>query len=137
MARPRIASNIHELKGNYKKHPERRNKKEPKVSAKFPTDPPKYLKLTKDEVEMWHEIRNMAPGGVLTGADVVIVAQIARIFNEFRNFTPYQNARGGWVRYYPTERLTRMSSEMAKIGLSPSSRAGLQVNQDGDEEEEF
>jgi hypothetical protein len=56
---------------------------------------------------------------VLTGADPIVVEIVACLLAEFR--------RG--PDDMPTPRITRLTSEMGKIGLTPSSRASLTVAQ--------
>ena len=123
MARPRTATNILEARGAFKRHPERKRKSEPKVDSAFPTKPPAYLDA--DERKCWREVVRIAPAGVLTGADTVTVEVVARLLAEFRD-----DSRGMQVA-----RITRLTSEMGKIGLSPSARASLSVHKP--EENEF
>ena len=115
MARPKTASNILDARGAFKKNPGRKNHSEPTVEDEFPKKPPSFL--TAKEKKTWKEIVNTAPGGVLTGADVFAVEIVARLLAEYREFK-------GRI---DTARITRMTSEMAKLGLSPSARASLSV----------
>lgn len=117
MSRPRTATNILEARGAFKNHPGRGKDREnePISDIKFPKNPPKHL--TAKEKSCWCEVVGMTPAGVLTGADVLIVEIIAVLLSEFRKYR----------EEFQTARLTRLTSEMGKIGLTPSSRAGLTV----------
>ena len=115
MARPKTPTNILEAKGAFKINPERRNKNEPIVTDPFPKVAPEHLE--DGQKSCWHEIVKTAPAGVLTAADVLIVEMIARLLSEYRK-------KG--EKFCPSK-LTRLSAEYNRIGLSPSSRAGLSV----------
>jgi len=115
MGRPRTATNILEAKGAFKAHPERRNKNEPIVTDPFPKKAPSIL--TAEQIECWDQVVGMAPAGVLTSADVLIVEMIACLLSEYRQDRE---------KFSPVK-LGRLSSEINRIGLSPSSRAGLSV----------
>ena len=117
MARPRTATNILEAKGAFKHNPARGKEREnePTVDVEFPKAPPKHL--TTKQKGCWREVVSITPAGVLTGADILIVEVIAVLLAEFRDD----------AAEFKTARLTRLTSEMGKIGLTPSSRAGLTV----------
>ncbi len=115
MARPRTATNILEARGSFKKDPQRKRENEPIVSDPFPKSAPTHLNA--DQKKCWKEIVKIAPAAVLTAADVVVVEVIAVLLAEFRA----DSAK------FPTARLTRLTSEMGKIGLTPSGRASLVV----------
>lgn len=120
--RPKTPSNVLRMNGAYKNHPERENKAEPVVTTPFPKTAPKHLDAKAKKT--WAEIVSITPAGVLTGSDTIIVETIAVLLAEFRAWKPNETNK---FKLYPTERLTRMTSEMGKIGLTPSSRAGLKV----------
>ncbi|PHR17307.1 MAG: terminase [Sphingopyxis sp.] len=126
MGRPRTATSVLDARGAFKKHSERRNEraKEPKVSSPFPKSAPRHL--SKGQAACWREVVRIAPAGVLTGADTLVVEVIACLLSEFREMK-------GMV---PASRITRLTSEMAKIGLSPSARASLSVD-DSDDDDDF
>lgn len=115
MGRARTASNILDAKGAFKKDPQRKRINEPTVTDPFPKTPPAVL--TAKEKKCWKEIVKAAPAGVLTAADVLIVEVIAVLLSEFRTDR----------EYFTAARLTRLTTEMGKIGLSPSARASLSV----------
>lgn len=117
MGRPRTATNILKARGSFKVHPERASDREdePIVTNPFPETPPDIL--TDDEADCWKEIVAIAPAKVLTGADVIIVEMAACLLAEYRK----DRAE------FPTQKLTRLSAEINRLGLSPSSRASLSV----------
>lgn len=117
MPKSRTASKLLELRGSYKKHPERKRENEPVVTEPLPKHPPAYF--TSEQAACWKEVTELAPPGVLFKADGIIVEMVSVLLAEFR-------VRGASME---GSKLTRLSSEMNRIGLSPSSRAGLQVAQ--------
>ena len=66
MARPRTPSNVLELRGAFKKHPERRRQAVEPV-GEFDPNPPAHL--NQDHVRAWHWIVQQIPPGVLTASD--------------------------------------------------------------------
>ncbi|MEW8230367.1 MAG: hypothetical protein AB2745_08590 [Candidatus Thiodiazotropha endolucinida] len=116
MARNRTASNILELKGAFRKNPNRARKNEPKVdTANVNKRPP--AKLTADQKKTWRELIKAIPAGVLSNSDRIQVEIVACLLAEFRD-------RKGQI---PTDRITRLTTEMGKLGLNPSGRASLVV----------
>lgn len=117
MARPRTATKILEFKGSFKKHPERARKAEPKSKGAFPKSVPKHL--TDSQKKYWREMVKKVPAGVLTISDVFTVELVVILWDEFRTNPATM----------PTSRITRLTTEMGKLGLSPSDRAKLTVDQ--------
>lgn len=115
MARPKTATSLLEARGAFLLHPERKRAGEPVVTAPFRPEPPDHLK--PDQAACWREVVGMVPAGVLTGADHIIVEIVCCLLTQFRR-DPDE---------FLASRLTRLTSEMSKIGLSPSARAGLVV----------
>ena len=115
MARPKTASKILELKGSFKKHPERKRQAEPEGREVFSRAPPDQL--SGYQQECWREIIKAIPAGVLTGSDLIHVEVVARLLAELRT-------KGDEMR---TERITRLTQEMGRLGLNPSARASLSV----------
>ena len=74
MARPRIPSNVLELRGAFKKHPERRREAVRGV-AEFDPSPPAHLPA--DHVRAWHWIVQQIPPGVLTASDYSAIETMA------------------------------------------------------------
>ncbi len=114
MARPRIPSKIQELKGAFKKDPQRARKSEPVPNAAFPKDPPNHL--TDKEKDTWIEVSSRVPSGVLSDADVFQVEALSRLLALFR-----ETEEPSMAMYQ------RLESALGKLGLNPSARAGLSV----------
>lgn len=118
MARPRQPSAVAAVKGTYATNPEKVNKREPKVDLPFPNKAPAHM--SPGGTACWYEIVMVVPRGVLTGADVFIVEVVADLLNDIRSI----RAAGGMPSATHVQRLT---SELAKLGLTPSARASLTV----------
>lgn len=113
--RPRTPTNVLDAKGAFKKNPQRKRDNEPTVDSPFPRKPP--ARLNENQKEAWTEVVNLVPDGVLTAADVLHVEIVACLLSQF------WESEG----YMPTDRITRLTSEMGKLGLNPSARASLVV----------
>lgn len=112
MARPRTPTKVLELKGAFKKNPQRKRKSEPRVNTPV-GEPPKSLK--KDELACWNEVVALSPPGVITSADRIAVEIAARLLAEFRkNFEEM-----------PAARLMRLEALLGKFGMTPSDRAKI------------
>lgn len=112
MSKSRTATSILEARGAFAKHPDRK-REDPKVTDPFPAEAP--ANLTPLQVKWWHRIAKMAPDGVLTGADQIIVRVCACLMAQ------YAVDPDGM----PTARIARLTAEIGKLGLSPSDRAKL------------
>lgn len=113
MARPKKASNILDLKGAFKKNPNRARPDEPIPEGEFSKEPPKHFDA--HEIMMWRELVDQAPAGVLTSADPFAFEVFVVLAVEFRE-------RGAGM---PAANMTRMCTLMGKFGFDPSGRAGL------------
>ena len=125
MARPRTATELLEARGAFKNHPERKRKNEPKPAAGFPEMPPAHL--TPEQATCWQQIVEITPARVLAGSDVIITEIAACLLAEYRA-NPEQMV---------TARITRLTCELGKLGLSPSDRAGLEVYNPDNEYNQF
>ena len=115
MGKPRTATAILEARGAFKNHPERKRKNEPKPAAAFPVRAP--TRLTQEQKACWRQIVNITPPGVLANSDQLIVEVASCLLAEYRA-NPNEMV---------TARITRLTSELGKLGLSPSDRAGLEI----------
>lgn len=116
MARPRTPTKVLELRGAFKKDPQRKRPNEPEVDTKTVNKKPPS-RLTADQKKTWREIVKVIPAGVLSTADLVQVEIVVCLLTEFRQ-------AGGAMS---TSRIGRLTSEMGKLGLNPSARASLTV----------
>ena len=114
MARPRTATKILERAGAFKQSPSRKRPKEPKGKGQFPKAAPKHLRA--DEKAIWRDIVKRVPDGLLTKSDVYVVEMCAVLMVQMRREGPKE--MGSCL-------MTRLSSELKQLGLSPSARASL------------
>ena len=116
MGRPRTPTNILEIRGAYRTHPERR-----KQRANEPTgipglgEPPE--RLDEAEKAAWAEIAATCAQGVLTQADRLVVEMSARLLVEFRDMG----------RDFQTAKLGLLRSLLGSCGMSPSDRTKVGV----------
>jgi len=115
MGRPRKATNVLDLKGAFKKDPQRKRPDEPIPEGEFKTEPPEHF--SDEEIAMWNELIKQAPAGVLTSADMFGFEVFVTLAVEFR-------VKGADML---AANMTRMCTLMGKFGLDPSGRASLIV----------
>jgi len=77
--------------------------------------------LTPEQAACWQQIVEIIPARVLAGSDILIIEIAACLLAEFRA-NPNEMV---------TARITRLTTELGKLGLSPSDRAGLEVYASG------
>ena len=80
MAKPRTASKILELRGLFKKHPDRK-RSEPEVKNQLRKTAPRCL--SADQKLVWRKILKIVPPGVLLESDEMIVACVACLWAQF------------------------------------------------------
>ena len=119
MSRPRTPTKILELKGAFKKNPQRKRKSEPKTDVNVGC-PPK--KLSKGVLACWKEIISLSPSGVITSSDRIALEIAANLLNEFRT----------GFNEMPAARLTRLEALLGKFGMTPSDRAKMASPDDPD-----
>ena len=107
---------LHELSGAFKHNPDRARPNEPDVALDFDKSPPAHLNAHQQRI--WREVVGIIPGGVFSSSDVIHVEMVCVLLAEFREDS------GGMQ----TARIGRLSTEMGKLGLNPSDRAGLTVD---------
>jgi hypothetical protein len=112
MARPRKPTAALELKGAFKKDPQRASarKGEPKPDAAV-GDPPE--KLSEDERGLWVELAGY--GFWLTGADRLMLEIAVKLMVSFRAGT----LDGGGI--------SKLIAALAKLGFSPTDRSKVQA----------
>ena len=108
MARPRTPTKVLEMRGSYKRNPNRR-REEPDVSGPL-GDPPAYF--SGAELAAWNEIASGAPRDVLTGSDHITVELAARLLAD---------SRVNWV-VFTAAKLARLEAMLGKFGMSPADR---------------
>lgn len=116
MARHKTPSNILDLKGSYKTHPERKNDEEPE-GLPLNSTPPEYFDA--EHIKHWNDLISRVPAGVATDSDYYLLVIGAAILSEI------EETQG----HLPNERIAKFVTISAKLGLTPSDRAGLKVPQ--------
>ena len=114
MARPRTATQLLELRGAFKKDPQRL-RVDPEPTGTLRKKPP--ANLTTDQKQAWQRIARIAPAGVLQNSDEIMIELASVLLAEFQ-------ADPGMM---PTARLLRLETQLGKLGLSPSDRARVGV----------
>lgn len=135
---------IRELRGNFDKDPQRRNKREPKPPKGIPK-PPTYLdRMAKHE---WRQTCKLLDAmGVLTEADRSALTLYCQTFSEWRKAIAYCDKYGAWTIGKDSignttttrnewDRIRERSADacrkwLIEFGLTPSARTRLQVSQD-------
>jgi len=111
MGRPAKPTKVLELNGAFKKNPNRRRDNEPCPTGDI-GDPPKSLRR-KALKDIWWEMVDLAPPGVLTNADRIHLEIICHLLGELRKDP---------VNFQVTK-LTRLEAMLGKLGLNPSDRS--------------
>lgn len=109
MPRPRTPTSTLELQGAFKKNPNR-TRVDPESAGDI-GEPPTYFNEAMREA--WDEIIKIAPRGVLTAADRLLVEMTARLQSEYRH------------GILSDQLLSRLMSCYGKLGLAPVDRAKL------------
>ena len=123
MARPRTPTNVLELRGAFKKDPQRR-REEPKTVGVL-SDAPEYL---DDEVRgIWDEFVGCAPIGVMTDSDRLSLEIACHLMREFRQ-NPVE---------FTAAKIGRLQALLGSFGMTPADRAKLASPGKSDEENPF
>jgi len=120
MARPRKPSNILEMKGAFRKDPQRR-REDPKTEVGL-GDAPDYF--DDQEEKIWHEIGNSAPEGVLSKSDRICVEMLVPLIVRLRNRELLKAAERSF-----------MLSTLTRMGCTPADRSRV-AEPKGDEPEQ-
>jgi hypothetical protein len=124
MARPRTPSAILELKGAFKKDPQRKEQRsqEPRPQGII-GDPPLFFDV--ERASIWHEIISQVPDGVLTNADRIILELTCSLVHGLRQGS---SERGD---------LSLLKSCLASLGMTPADRSKISVPKQAEELDEF
>lgn len=122
MARPKTPTNILELKGAFKKNPNRRRKEEPKQELPLGNPP---TRLKKSVQKIWREISKQAAPGVLTFADrqAMELASIA-IERVRKNYDIFDEDGNHVITMNDIKSAMTM---LGQFGLTPATRASLGI----------
>lgn len=124
MARPKTPTNVLQLRGAFKKHPERKPAAgtEPELKADIGA-PPEYL--DSDIKALWHELVGQSCAGVLGDADRCILEIAATLMAEFRRGGRDENGRP----LFTDARLSRLQAALGQLGMTPADRSKVKVPQ--------
>lgn len=119
MARPRTPSNVLEMRGAYKKDPQRRRKDEPEAVAGI-GHAPSYFE--PDQVSAWDEIVGRCHAGVLCDADGLAVEQAALLLSMSRKpIVVLPN--GEMSKPMRSSDRVMLIGLLARFGMTPSDRS--------------
>jgi phage terminase small subunit len=110
MGASRTPVELLELKGSYKKDPQRRRPASPK--SKHPVgDAPGYL--DEAETEIWYEIISISAPGVLVSSDRLILARLCQLESKVRTRTATGSETGQHLKC------------LGVLGLTPADRSRI------------
>jgi hypothetical protein len=109
MPRPRKPSNVLELKGSFKKNPQRARTPVKAPEGPFGPPPPRF---DEEQRSCWYEVLELIPPAILAHADRVQVELLATLLAEFRQ------------AYYafPAQKIGHLRLCLDALGLTPASR---------------
>ena len=136
MARPRTPSKILELKGAFIANPNRRRPAEPQFNSSIP-DPPDHL-TEAARVEWARVVSILGPVGVLTAADMAILALYCQAYGRWQEAEAHLSVEGlvvvndGRQTKSPWLRIADDAMKAAhrfavELGMTPSSRSRVSV----------
>lgn len=113
--RPRTPTNILQMRGAYKNHPERAKDREnePQICEPIGNPPATF---TADQLKAWKDIVTSAPAGVLTSADALAVENAARLL-ALERIGQNSDSQG-----------RRLDALLGKFGMTPSERSKVSVS---------
>lgn len=117
MGRSRTPTNLLEMRASFKAHPERKAQRaaEPTPQGDI-GDPPASLKR-KALRNIWYELIEITPKGVLTNADRIHLEIVCHLLYQFRS-DPVD---------FPAMKHSRLEAMLGKIGLNPSDRSKVSI----------
>lgn len=116
MARPRTPTNVLELRGAFKKDPQRKRPNEPKPAKPVGT-PPRHERFTPEHQAIWRELKRQAADGVLTISDRIALEALCYLIAELR----------GEPSRFSAAKYSRMEALLGKIGFTPADRSKVNV----------
>lgn len=113
MARPRTPSKVLDIRGAFKKNPQRKRLNEPMPIGEVG----KYGIGTTNPSEIWDELVSICPPHVLKNSDRFVMEIAVEYLRQFRE-SPAN---------YSNERIRILISLLGKFGMTPSDRAKLSI----------
>lgn len=112
--RPRTPTKVVELRGGFKKHPERKKSRKAEPVPKSGIGPaPAHLSAV--QIRAWDYLVGIVAPGVLFDSDRAHLEMTAVLLAEM------------WDGEMKTDRMRLLSTMLGKIGLNPSDRSKVQV----------
>ena len=122
MARPNLPAQLHEIKGDYNKNPQRRPQNTPKPKSGIGPAP----EITpNDWKECWDEIVNHVCLGVLGDSDRIWLERAAKLLAQSR--TPEAKWTGAEEK--------SLQVYLSRFGMNPADRSKISIGQPGDEDD--
>jgi len=122
VARPRTPTEILEVRGAFRKDPQRKREVGPKAQLGL-GEPPGGL--TEAEAATWREVVGNAPAGVLTSAERILVEIVARLLARMR---------ADWLT---GAELAQLTQSLARLGWTPADRSRVQAAKADEPEDPF
>lgn len=128
MARNRTNTIVLEMRGAFRKHPERKKEREGEPVVTEPLgDCPEYL--SEPEQHAWADIVSTAPTGVLKRSDSIAVEKAASLLALSRQWVVVEDCTG---QRYATRPMTdgqhsQLISLLSKFGMTPADRSKVSV----------
>lgn len=117
MARPRIPTNVHELKGSFKHNPDRGRARAAEPEPKAGIGPPP-ARLDEIQAACWDELVDLAPMHVLGDCDRHHLEMTACLLAHVRAV--------GVGDVHPAK-LNRLFAALGQLGMNPSDRSKVKV----------
>lgn len=126
MARPKTPTKILELKGSFKKDPQRSRTGEPEPELGI-GEPPKDM--SENKAAIWREVDSQLVAGVLTISDRKAFELLVDGLYEIKYGVERMHPQTGDLITVPATRLERESvfKMLGKFGMTPSDRANIVV----------
>lgn len=127
MARPRIPTNVHELKGSFKHNPDRGRAREAEPEPKAGIGPaPDYL--SPQEKDAWDYLVGIAPNAVLGDCDRGHMELTAKLFAYSRSVT---------MAEMDAAKLNKLLACLGQLGMNPADRSKVKVIGGGKSKNKF
>ncbi len=131
MARNRTPAQILQIKGAYKKNPQRQRGPEPKADT-FKKTPPKHFNA--EEKAVWRELVRNTAAGVLQQSDRPILEQATVLLCVVRKtrstLIPIHNRQGKLIAMRmacPASTHQALTSCLSRLGMTPSDRTRISI----------
>jgi hypothetical protein len=115
MPQPRVPTAVLEMRGSFKRHAERKKKRQYEPVVEEPIGGPP-ANFTEKELETWNELMRLAPGGVLTSADQWSVEVAVKLMAKVREDRANSADIG------------QLITLLGRFGMTPADRSKVKVS---------